>query len=71
MSIYISHCFFLLGQKFPFPVENKAKTKIYLLCLRRGYYRLFDKVKSYNYYKYPCSVQNVIVYLELLIFSSS
>lgn len=72
MSIYISYYFFfLLGQNFPFPVENNVKTRIYLLYLRRGYYRLFDKVKSYSYYKHLYIVQRIITYLELLIFSSS
>lgn len=32
---------FLLGQKFPFPVENKAKTKIYL---KKGYYWLLIRL---------------------------
>lgn len=36
MSIYISHYFFVSGQNFPFAVEMKVKTKIYLLYLRKG-----------------------------------
>lgn len=52
------------------PMEYKVKTKIYVLYLRRGYYMLFDKVKSYSYYKHPYSVQSII-YLELCIFPFS
>ena len=52
---------FLFGHKFPFPVENKAKTKIYL---KKGYYWLLIRLNLtvitsipivYKIWSYICS----------------